>query len=39
MLCDEDQNITQYVKVESPTNCPIAPPLSDMLLVDTLTQW
>ena len=29
MLCDEDKNITQYVEVELPTNCPIAPLPSD----------
>ena len=39
LLCDEDQNITQYVKVEFPTNYPIAPPPSDTLVVDTLIQW
>ena len=31
LLCDEDKNITQYVEVEFPTNCPIAPPPSDTL--------
>ena len=31
LLWDKYKNITQYVEVELPTNCPIAPPPSDTL--------
>ena len=36
LLCDEDKNITQYVKVEFPTNCPIAPPPSDTVVYHSI---
>ena len=36
LLCGEDKNVTQYVKVEFPTNCPIAPPPSDTVVYHSI---
>ena len=36
LLWDEDKNIIQYVKVEFPTNCPVAPPPSDTLVYHSI---